>query len=128
MRLEAKSALNLTGAAPKALDEFAGHSVHAVAGIGNPERFFNMLRAHGIEVVGHPLPDHAELRASDIFFGDARPVLMTEKDAVKCDGFAAAHHWYVPVTASFDGGESNVLLDIVTKAMARRAALSASRE
>jgi tetraacyldisaccharide 4'-kinase len=122
MRLEAKSALKLVGGAVKALDEFAGHSVHAVAGIGNPERFFNMLRAHGIEVVGHPLPDHADLRAADIFFGDERPVLMTEKDAVKCDGFAGAHHWYVPVTASFDGGESNVLLDIVTKAMAGRAA------
>ncbi len=122
MRLEAKSALNLVGGAAKALDEFAGHSVHAVAGIGNPERFFNMLRAHGIEVTGHPLPDHADLRAADIFFGDERPVLMTEKDAVKCDRFAGAQHWYVPVTASFDGGESNVLLDIVTKAMAGRAA------
>ncbi len=122
MRLEAKSALKLAGGAARALDEFAGHSVHAIAGIGNPERFFNMLRAHGIEVVGHPLPDHARLRAADISFGDGRPVLMTEKDAVKCDGIAGAHHWYVPVTASFDGGESNVLLDIVTKAMARRAA------
>jgi len=120
MRLEAKSAVSLVGGASMPLDEFAGHSVHALAGIGNPERFFNMLRSHGIEVVGHPLPDHAHLRAADIFFSDQRPVLMTEKDAVKCDGIAAAHHWYVPVTASFDGGESNVLLDIVTKAVARR--------
>ncbi len=122
MRLEAKNALNLSGGAATALSEFAGQSVHAIAGIGNPERFFNMLRAHGINVAGHPLPDHANLCASDIFFSDRRPVFMTEKDAVKCEGIAAAHHWYVPVTASFDGGESNVLLDVVTKAMARRAA------
>jgi tetraacyldisaccharide 4'-kinase len=122
MRLEAKSALSLIGGAVKALDEFAGRSVHAVAGIGNPERFFNMLRAHGIEVVGHPLPDHSPLRAADISFTDERPVLMTEKDAVKCNGIAGPRHWYVPVTASFSGGESNALLDIVTGAIHRHAA------
>ena len=122
MRLEAKSALSLIGGAVNALDEFAGRSVHAIAGIGNPERFFNMLRAHGIEVIGHPLPDHAHLQAADISFADERPVLMTEKDAVKCAGIAGPHHWYVPVTASFDGGESNALLDIVTQAIHRRAA------
>ena len=68
MRLEAKDALSLIGGAIKTLREFAGHSVHAVAGIGNPERFFNMLRGYGIEVVGHPLPDHARLQAADISF------------------------------------------------------------
>jgi tetraacyldisaccharide 4'-kinase len=123
MRFEAKNALNLIGGAVKALDEFAGGSVHAVAGIGNPERFFNMLRARGIEVVGHALPDHAPLRAADICFADARPVLMTEKDAVKCRLIAGPHHWYVPVSASFDGSESNALLAIVTEAINRRAAL-----
>jgi tetraacyldisaccharide 4'-kinase len=122
MRLEAKSALSLIGGAVKVLDEFAGRSVHAVAGIGNPERFFNMLRAHGIEVVGHPLPDHAHLRAADISFADERPVLMTEKDAVKCGRIAGPRHWYVPVSASFSGGESNALLDIVSQAIQRRAA------
>jgi tetraacyldisaccharide 4'-kinase len=122
MRLEAKSALSLIGGAVKALDEFAGRSVHAIAGIGNPERFFNMLRAHGIEVTGHPLPDHARLQAADISFPDQRPVLMTEKDAVKCAGIAGPGHWYVPVTASFDGRESNALLDIVTQAIHKRAA------
>jgi tetraacyldisaccharide 4'-kinase len=122
MRLEAKDALSLIGGAIKTLREFAGHSVHAVAGIGNPERFFNMLRGYGIEVVGHPLPDHARLQAADISFPDGRPVLMTEKDAVKCAGFAGAQHWYVPVTASFEGGESKLLLDIVTRAMTLRTA------
>jgi tetraacyldisaccharide 4'-kinase len=122
MRLEAKSAVSLVGAAVKTLDEFAGHSVHAVAGIGNPERFFNMLRAHGIEVSGHPLPDHARLQAADICFADQRPVLMTEKDAVKCAAIAGPQHWYVPVTASFSGSEATVLLGIVTQAIHNRAA------
>jgi tetraacyldisaccharide 4'-kinase len=122
MRLEAKRALSLIGGAVKRLDEFAGHSVHAVAGIGNPQRFFNMLRARGIEVTGHPLPDHARLQASDISFADGRPVLMTEKDAVKCELIAGPQHWYVPVTASFTGAESDALLKIVTQAIQRRVA------
>jgi len=122
MRLEAKNAFSLIGGAAKPLDEFAGRSVHAVAGIGNPERFFNMLRARGIEVAGHPLRDHAHLRAADISFADQRPVLMTEKDAVKCGPIAGPQHWSVPVTANFDGGESKVLLGIVTEAIAKRAA------
>jgi tetraacyldisaccharide 4'-kinase len=121
MRLEAKYALTLIGGDAKSLTEFAGSKVHAVAGIGNPERFFNMLRAHGIEVEGHPLPDHANLHAADIFFADDRAVLMTEKDAVKCAAIAGPQHWYVPVSASFDGGEAKLLLDVVVKAIAKRA-------
>jgi tetraacyldisaccharide 4'-kinase len=122
MRLEASSATSVIGGAVKALDAFAGSSVHAIAGIGNPERFFNMLRAHGIEVSGRPLEDHARLQAADISFADGRPVLMTEKDAVKCEKLAGPHHWYVPVTASFGGGEADVLLDVVTRAIQKRIA------
>ena len=120
MRLEAKSALALRGGAAQALRAFAGTSVHAVAGIGNPERFFNMLRSHGIEVVGHALADHARLTAADIEFGDDKSVLMTEKDAVKCMAFAGERHWYVPVTACFDGSESDTLLDIVRRNIDKR--------
>jgi len=120
MRLEAKSVVALIGGGVKSLNAFAGASVHAVAGIGNPERFFNMLRAHGIEVAGHPLADHARLRPQDIVFADDRPVLMTEKDAVKCGGLADRRHWYVPVSAAFDGGESAMLLDIVAQCLLKR--------
>jgi tetraacyldisaccharide 4'-kinase len=122
MRLEAKSAVGLAGGAIKGLDEFAGQSVHAVAGIGNPERFFNMLRSHGIQVIGHALPDHARIQVGDISFDDQRPVFMTEKDAVKCMALAGPRHWYVPVTASFQSAESKALLDIVTQAIQTRAA------
>jgi tetraacyldisaccharide 4'-kinase len=121
MRLDAKSAVGLVGGAVKPLAEFAGLSVHAVAGIGNPERFFNMLRSHGIEVIGHALADHARIQAADICFDDQRPVLMTEKDAVKCAVLAGPRHWYVPVTASFRDAECQVLLDIVIQAIQTRA-------
>ena len=120
MRLEAKSAVALRGGRVSPLDAFAGLQVHAVAGIGNPERFFNMLRAHGIEVTGHPLDDHARVGPRDIRFADDRPVLMTEKDAVKCADAADERHWYVPVNACFDSGESHTLLGIVMHRIANR--------
>lgn len=120
MRLEAKNAVAAAGGRVTPLQKFAGRTVHAIAGIGNPERFFNMLRAHGIEVMGHPLADHARLRAQDIVFADDKPVLMTEKDAVKCKALIDERHWYVPVNAYFDAGESTTLLDIVTQCLAKR--------
>jgi tetraacyldisaccharide 4'-kinase len=120
MRLEAKSAVALVGDHMTPLPAFAGVEVHAVAGIGHPERFFNMLRAHGIEVIGHALPDHARLTPKDVDFPDSKPVLMTEKDAVKCRHAADQRHWYVPVSAVFQGGESTTLLDIVTDRIAER--------
>jgi tetraacyldisaccharide 4'-kinase len=122
MRLIANHAASLHGGEVKPLADFAASPVHAVAGIGNPERFFNMLRAHGIEVTGHPLPDHAHLQAADITFADSRPVLMTEKDAVKCRALPAPRHWFVPVTAGFDDGEARQLLDIVMRAIEKRGA------
>ena len=84
------------------LIEWRDVSVHAVAGIGNPGRFFDYLRGQGLSVVEHPFPDHHRFQAADLRFGDDLPVLMTEKDAVKCRVFAAPNHWYVPVSASFD--------------------------
>ena len=81
------------------LAAFAGKRVHAVAGIGHPPRFFDALRAACIEVIEHAFPDHHRYTASDLAFGDGLPVLMTEKDAVKCRIFAQADWWSVPVSA-----------------------------
>jgi tetraacyldisaccharide 4'-kinase len=81
------------------LDAFRGQRVHAVAGIGHPMRFFDELRARGIEVTPHPFPDHHAYAAGDLDFGDGAPVLMTEKDAVKCARFALSQAWAVPVRA-----------------------------
>lgn len=81
------------------LSNLAGHMVHAVAGIGTPEKFFNQLRNLGIKVIPHSFPDHHTFKVADINFSDRLPVLMTEKDAVKCRYFANDEHWVVTVTA-----------------------------
>jgi tetraacyldisaccharide 4'-kinase len=73
--------------------------VHAVAGIGNPGRFFATLRNEGFAIIAHPFPDHHRFTAADICFADALPVLMTEKDAVKCLSWADARHWCLKVDA-----------------------------
>lgn len=71
--------------------------VHAIAGIGHPERFFSTLEALDFDVLRHPFPDHHEFVAADLVFGDDLPVLMTAKDAVKCRPFAEDHHWVLDV-------------------------------
>lgn len=82
-----------------ALADFVDRPVHAVAGIGDPTRFFDMLRGCGLTVIEHPMPDHHVYTARDLTFDDHGPVLMTEKDAVKCADLSADTHWYVPVDA-----------------------------
>lgn len=82
------------------LDAFAGQRVHGVAGIGHPQRFFDSLRAQGLDVIEHAYPDHHAFARTDIDFVDNLPVLMTEKDAVKCSAFAPAGCWSVPVQAT----------------------------
>ncbi len=77
----------------------AGQRMHAVAGIGNPQRFFNTLNSLGWQALAHPFADHAEFNAQDLDFADDLPVLMTEKDAVKCRTFAGDHCWYLQVAA-----------------------------
>ena len=92
------------------LGQFRGQRVHAVAGIGNPARFFRTLRAQGLELIEHPFPDHHPFSAQDLAFADDAPVLMTEKDAVKCAVFADARLWYVPVTAQFSAADAQELV------------------
>ncbi len=79
------------------LNSFSGKTVHAVAGIGNPDRFFLMLKAHNIKVIPHSFEDHYIYKQSDLNFNDDLPVLMTEKDAIKCMQFTLLNHWSVPV-------------------------------
>lgn len=81
--------------------DFSG-SVHAIAGIGNPQRFFAHLRALGMDVRPNAFPDHHAFQASDLAFAGADPVVMTEKDAVKCEGFAGENLWFLPVEARIE--------------------------
>ncbi len=90
---------------------FAGRRVHAIAAIGNPGRFFAMLREHGLSVDEHPLPDHAEIPLAAIANGGVQALLMTEKDAVKCRHGDLQHAWYVEIDARIDGPAATALLN-----------------
>ena len=79
------------------LTYFADQTVHVVAGIGNPGRFFAVLRDAGLTLMIHEFADHHQFSAADVDFSDQLPVIMTEKDAVKCSEFANYQFWYLPV-------------------------------
>jgi len=107
----------LDGSEQRHIRDFAGRPVHAVAGIGHPERFFRMLESHGIEVRRHALADHADIGPDDIAFADELPVLMTEKDAVKCRWLDTQKCWEVPVDVTFDGEGAEALLELIVAAV-----------
>lgn len=97
----------------------AGQRVHAVAGIGNPQRFFATLAGLGLQVIPHAFADHQAYQPQDLQFGDDLPVVMTAKDAVKCQDFALPSAWQLPVLAELDDGFF-ALLDQRLQAVARR--------
>jgi tetraacyldisaccharide 4'-kinase len=92
------------------LKAFAGQKAHAVAGIGDPNRFFLHLRGAGVRILPHPFPDHHAFTPRDLDFGDGLPVLMTEKDAVKLRHAAQPEWWVLPVTARLDAAFGNWLV------------------
>ena len=100
--LLANDASRLNGSLARPLQGFKDTTVHAVAGIGNPKRFFDLLRAEGIQVIEHSFPDHAAMTKADITFGDDFNVFMTEKDAVKLGRGLSDKYWHVPVNLSMD--------------------------
>jgi subfamily B ATP-binding cassette protein MsbA len=77
-------------------------TVHAVAGIGNPIKFYNLLRELGLELIEHSFPDHYQFNEEDLKFDDQLPVVMTEKDAVRCKGMNLKNLWYLKVEAGID--------------------------
>ncbi|WP_027856988.1 tetraacyldisaccharide 4'-kinase [Marinobacterium jannaschii] len=91
------------------LADLAGGRIHAVAGIGHPQRFFNTLRTAGLEVIEHAFPDHHPFTMSDLAFGDRLPVVMTEKDAVKVSSGAYDNVWFLEVEALPDPAFSDAL-------------------
>lgn len=99
-RLQPTALVNLRSGARAALDHFPpGQAVHAVAGIGNPQRFFNTLEALNWRPIAHAFADHASYSPQLLTFSPPLPLLMTEKDAVKCRAFAADDWWYLAVDA-----------------------------
>jgi tetraacyldisaccharide 4'-kinase len=103
MKLEGETLHRMTDANDRRpASAFAGQRVHAVAGIGDPNRFFLHLGNLGIKVAPHPFADHHAFTPQDLEFGDDAPVLMTEKDAVKLRRVARANWWVLPVSARLD--------------------------
>ncbi|WDY56597.1 tetraacyldisaccharide 4'-kinase [Pseudomonas sp. PSKL.D1] len=98
--LQPSALVNLRSGERQGLDFFpAGQRLHAVAGIGNPQRFFNTLQGLNWQPVPHPFADHAQFSAENLAFSPPLPLVMTEKDAVKCRAFAGDDWWYLAVDA-----------------------------
>ncbi|MHB8424121.1 MAG: tetraacyldisaccharide 4'-kinase [Gammaproteobacteria bacterium] len=127
MRLSLGSVIRLGDGRSVPLAEFSGRRVHGVAGIGHPEQFFAALRNQGLLVDGRVLPDHAHLSEADLLFDDSLPVLMTEKDAVKCRSFELPLHWYVEATARFAEDDATRILRFVRKRLLAAGVEPASR-
>ncbi|MDB2705128.1 tetraacyldisaccharide 4'-kinase [Pseudomonadota bacterium] len=112
MQLIQTIAVNLLDSSiTRPIDNFKATEVHAIAGIGNPTRFFDQLSAKGLNLTTHSFADHHPFKLSDIDFGDQKTILMTEKDAVKCQHFAHKNMWYIPIEATISGKLNHYLLD-----------------
>ncbi|WP_285962204.1 tetraacyldisaccharide 4'-kinase [Pseudomonas tohonis] len=99
-RLRPSALVNLLSGERVGLEHFPpGQALHAVAGIGNPQRFFTTLEALNWRPIPHAFADHASFGAAELQFSPALPLVMTEKDAVKCRAFAADDWWYLAVDA-----------------------------
>jgi tetraacyldisaccharide 4'-kinase len=120
MQLCGGDIVSLSSGERQPLASLSGQRVHAVAAIGNPQRFFDSLRSKGIDVIEHAFADHHPFAATDLDFADALPVLMTDKDAVKCIGFAKLHWWRVPVHAELRDLFFGALFDRIEHAKANR--------
>lgn len=117
MKLEGREFRNLLNPGYTAgAGDFHGKRVHAVAGTGDPERFFRHLQAMGLHFLPHSFPDHYSFTASDLAYDGAQAVLMTEKDAVKCRRFANETHWELPVDAVPDPALGHWVLHQLEKA------------
>jgi len=113
MQLEGASAINLRTQERKPLIEFKGLSCHAMAGIGNPQRFFDLLKQYDLDCQTDSFPDHYVYTEKDIHYKGADAIFMTEKDAVKCLAFASEQHWFVPVQAKLENQFSENLIALL---------------
>ena len=101
-----------------AAGDLAGRRLHALAGIGDPGRFFRTLEALGLSCTHHPFPDHHAYCASDLAFASNGVLMMTEKDAVKCVGLTAGETWVLPVDAEL----APALVDLILEKLRGRQA------
>ncbi len=102
----------------RSLESFAKQPAYAIAGIGNPQRFFETLQTLDISITSQPFADHYAYRLTDFeSFDDEKPLLMTAKDAVKCSEIAQTHQktnwWYLDVTPICDAGDNQLLTQLL---------------
>lgn len=109
------------GQQPFSLDHFQGQRVHALAGIGNPQRFFNTLKDLQVDVIPHSFSDHHQYRAEELKFEPELSILTTEKDAVKLDKLLSKEAAWLKVAASFDESFAEAILARVADAKHRKA-------
>ena len=111
---------HLKDGAIRTLESFRSEPVQAVAGIGNPQRFFELLRDAGLDVQPHPLDDHAEIGLEQLQFDEPGAVLITEKDAVKCEHLKPYGVWCVVVDFNFDADTTARLMRLVLRDIGAR--------
>lgn len=122
MQLKGVQIRNLTTGECKDVGALFGKKVHAVAGIGHPQRFFAHLSGLGLSFTPHPFPDHHVFETDDLAWPAADAILMTEKDAVKCNGFADARYWALPVQAHLPPNLGRLILERLRKINGRQTA------
>ncbi|MES2352940.1 MAG: tetraacyldisaccharide 4'-kinase [Pseudomonadota bacterium] len=116
MRLAGDMLYRLTNPSErKQVSEFSRAAVHAIAGIGNPSRFFSHLRNLGLRPEEHSFPDHYAFQPEDLAFPGNGPILMTEKDAVKCKPFATNRCWVLPVDAEMPPAFAENILTLLSR-------------
>lgn len=118
MQLEPAALVNLAGGERREPQALAGEKVVAIAGIGNPQRFFTTLSSLGYHAECRAFPDHHPFQPGDLDVAGERPVLMTAKDAVKCRGFARPNWWYLEARARVDERFDAALLARLEEIMA----------
>jgi tetraacyldisaccharide 4'-kinase len=112
---------HLKDGALRTLESFRSEPVHAVAGIGNPQRFFDLQLDADLEVEAHPLADHAEIGPEQLTFDEPGAVLITEKDAVKCEHLKLDGVWCVVVDFQFDADSAARLMRLILRDIGARA-------
>ena len=103
MSLSPAKFIHLNSGKEYSIDKWPMHNqVHAIAGVGNPNRFFDLLLRLGFEFDKNPFPDHHKYHKKDLYYLDHLPILMTEKDAAKCKHFKNSKIWYLSIESEIE--------------------------
>lgn len=109
--------INLKTKSVGTFSHFLSTKVHAVTGIGDSESFFQTLRQNGLDIIPHSFPDHHLFQKTDFNFSDDLPIIMTEKDSVKCYAFAKDNFWYLKISVVMSDNFDHDILEAIKKAI-----------